>query len=370
MIAEDFSALNISRYQLRLKACRAVALPRFLGSTLRGAFGHALKETVCVMKHRDCERCLVADRCIYPYVFETPVPAGVRLLRGQKQAPHPFILTPPHAQLTAQTQRETPYQSAAEKPRSRHLTDGRMVRLVQSRATATDGRRHLKIGDELTFGLLLMGRAVEYMPYIVYAVSEMGHRGLGADRGRFQLSEVALRDERGGRKIIYTGATERIAAPVGATKSLSDLVRSRLDELATSTTIQSGGLRLKFLTPSRIRVEGDLQSESSFDLLARNLLRRVSMLAVVHGSSALELDFRGLIERAASVRTSSLQLHWWDWERYSNRQRTKLNMGGFVGEIEYAGEAIKEFLPLLVAGEILHVGSGTSFGLGRYEIAG
>jgi hypothetical protein len=36
--------------------------------------------------------------------------------------------------------------------------------------------------------------------------------------------------------------------------------------------------------------------------------------------------------------------------------------------VEYGGEAIEEFLPLVAAGEILHVGAGTSFGLGRYEI--
>lgn len=46
-----------------------------------------------------------------------------------------------------------------------------------------------------------------------------------------------------------------------------------------------------------------------------------------------------------------------------------MKLGGFIGEIEYKGEAITEFLPLIVAGEILHVGTGTSFGLGKYEIA-
>lgn len=42
-------------------------------------------------------------------------------------------------------------------------------------------------------------------------------------------------------------------------------------------------------------------------------------------------------------------------------------MGGFVGEIIFEGE-IEPFMPLLKAGEILHVGKGTSFGLGKYRI--
>src|SRR5882724_732634 len=95
MLPEDFAALDLSRYELRLRAFDAVGLPAYLGSTLRGAFGHALKDAVCVMPHRNCERCMVADRCGYPYIFETPPPQDLSLLRGQQCVPHPFILTPP-----------------------------------------------------------------------------------------------------------------------------------------------------------------------------------------------------------------------------------------------------------------------------------
>jgi len=72
--------------------------------------------------------------------------------------------------------------------------------------------------------------------------------------------------------------------------------------------------------------------------------------------------------RAASVKKCGESLQWDDWERYSNRQQTSMRLGGFVGEIEYRGEAIKDYLPLIAAGELLHVGAGTSFGLGKYEI--
>ena len=115
-------------------------------------------------------------------------------------------------------------------------------------------------------------------------------------------------------------------------------------------------------------MEGDLQAGLSFELLARNLLRRISMLAAVHGSEPMNLDYRGLIERAATIETHSSELNWWDWERYSNRQKTKMKLGGFAGEVVYEGKDIEGFLPLIAAGEILHVGAGTSFGLGKYEI--
>ncbi|HKQ08974.1 MAG TPA: CRISPR system precrRNA processing endoribonuclease RAMP protein Cas6 [Blastocatellia bacterium] len=127
-------------------------------------------------------------------------------------------------------------------------------------------------------------------------------------------------------------------------------------------------IRLNFQTPARIRVDGDLQQALTFELLVRNLLRRISLLAAVHGSGRLDVNYRALIEQASNVRTSASGLHWRDWERYSSRQKVKMNMGGFVGTIEYAGEEIQEFIPLIIAGEILHIGTGTSFGLGRYKL--
>lgn len=45
-----------------------------------------------------------------------------------------------------------------------------------------------------------------------------------------------------------------------------------------------------------------------------------------------------------------------------------MKLGGFVGEIKYQSPAIAEFLPLLLAGEILHIGGSTSFGLGKYQV--
>jgi hypothetical protein len=65
------------------------------------------------------------------------------------------------------------------------------------------------------------------------------------------------------------------------------------------------------------------------------------------------------------------ELRWLDWERYSHRQRTKMRLGGLMGEVEYGfadAMSMAEFLPLLILGELLHIGTSTTFGLGKYEI--
>jgi CRISPR/Cas system endoribonuclease Cas6 (RAMP superfamily) len=46
----------------------------------------------------------------------------------------------------------------------------------------------------------------------------------------------------------------------------------------------------------------------------------------------------------------------------------KMNFGGFVGDVGYRGDLINQFLPLLISGELLHIGTATSFGLGKYQI--
>lgn len=63
----------------------------------RGAFGRALQHVVCVTRTLDCPPCALKDRCLYPYVFETPPPPDAQIMRKYPAAPHPFVLTPPPA---------------------------------------------------------------------------------------------------------------------------------------------------------------------------------------------------------------------------------------------------------------------------------
>ncbi|MCS6804233.1 MAG: CRISPR system precrRNA processing endoribonuclease RAMP protein Cas6 [Acidobacteriota bacterium] len=328
-------------------------LPRYKGSTLRGAFGNALKRAVCIRRDLNCEICLVRPSCVYTQVFETLPPEGVAAFRGQKVAPHPYVLEPP-----------------------------------------LEEKQQYAPGEPLTFGLTLIGRAIDYLPYIIFALDQAGQKGLGQRRGRFVLESVAWRDGDGHERVIYESATQRLASGsfsmsaeewiahrhAQISSNLESSTLSNTAELHARTTggeseisnLQSSHLRLVFLTPVRLQVQGDLQGGISFELLVRNLLRRMWQLTLVHGGGELVLDHRAMIEQARSVMTVRNELRWLDWERYSNRQQTKMKLGGLVGEVEYgfAGAAeLGAFLPLVILGELLHVGKNTTFGLGKYEIA-
>jgi len=315
--------MRLGVFEFTLRAETEAWLPRFKGSTLRGAFGSALKHAVCIRNDFNCEVCLVRPSCVYTHLFETLPPEGVNAFRGQKHAPHPYVLEPP----------------LETKPR-------------------------YAPGERLTFGLTLIGRAIDYLPYVIFAIDQAGRRGLGQERGRFALESVTCRAADGEDRLIYDGTEKRLTSG-SFSLDVEEFIRRRFSPLEP-LNFKRLNLKLRFVTPTRIRVHGDLQSGVTFELLAKSILRRIWQVSTVHCGVELSVDHRHLIERAKEVHLVRSHLKWQDWERYSNRQQTRLRMGGFVGEIELTG-LDAEFLPVLALGELLHVGTGTTMGLGKFE---
>ncbi|MGE5586784.1 MAG: CRISPR system precrRNA processing endoribonuclease RAMP protein Cas6, partial [Clostridia bacterium] len=102
---------------------------------------------------------------------------------------------------------------------------------------------------------------------------------------------------------------------------------------------------------------------------ARSLLRRTSSLLYFHHGTRLDMDFRGFISEAETVRLAAHNTTWVDWERYSSRQDSRMKLGGLVGAATYEFSHARLagfFLPWLVLGEYVHVGKGCTFGLGRF----
>jgi hypothetical protein len=129
-------------------------------------------------------------------------------------------------------------------------------------------------------------------------------------------------------------------------------------------------LSLDFLTPARLKHKGRWVHEGPpFHVLVKTLLGRVSSLSYFHCGQRLEVDFRGLIDRAAEgACILDRSTGWQDWSRFSGRQQQRVEMGGLVGRVTYEGD-LSDYLPLLALGELVHVGKGTVFGNGQYTIA-
>jgi len=306
-------AMDYQKYSLQLRAVDRIRLPPYKGAAFRGGFGYAFRRVVCALKKKTCDDCLLKARCVYAYIFETPPPPGTKIMRKYTRAPHPFVIEPPEGNRTT-----------------------------------------YEPGEILPLEIVLVGKAIEFLPYFIYTFETLGEMGLGRERGKFHLETVL----QGGEKI-YDGATQTLKTPPEPPRPANAMKeRTGLD----------GTIALEFLTPTRIRYNKHLTVDLEFHILIRSLLRRIALLSYFHcGGDPEKIDFPGLIGRAEKVEVARRELEWGEWERYSTRQKTRMKLGGFVGRIDFAGD-LAPFLPYLHLGEGLHVGKATSFGLGRYRI--
>jgi hypothetical protein len=243
-------------------------------------------------------------------------------MRKYKAAPHPFVILPPD-----------------------------------------EKKREYNPGETLEFGLNLVGRIADYLPYFIYAFEELGRIGIGKGRGKYSLLNVASpQGDRGGEsRLVYSGA-EKVLTNSFKQHTFDDAVT------AAKSLSHQENLALRFLTPTRIIYSGQLAPRPEFHVIFRNLLRRLSLLSYFYCDGTPEdTDFRSLIEQAENIKTITQDYRWHDWERYSSRQETSMKLGGFLGTATYSGK-FNRFLPHLIMGQQLHVGKGTSFGLGKYII--
>jgi hypothetical protein len=115
-------------------------------------------------------------------------------------------------------------------------------------------------------------------------------------------------------------------------------------------------------------VRDQLATDVHFRALAFAMLRRTLELAHFHVPGAVvDWSFHRLLAQANGVRVAASDLRWHDWQRYSNRQQRKMTLGGFVGTVHVEGD-LAPFAALLRTAEIVHVGKGTTFGLGRLRL--
>jgi CRISPR-associated endoribonuclease Cas6 len=303
------------KFTFTLEPQEQMSMPVYKGSTVRGGFGTVFRRIVCALKRKDCGDCMLRSSCVYSYVFETSPQkdAAVMHMGTYEKIPHPFIIEPP-----------------------------------------PESRRQYGPGESFSFALVLVGRALDYLPYFIYTFEELGKVGLGRGRGKYSLQTV----ESNGIPVYLSAdrTVRRVDPEILVVPDAPEFGRAGIREIT-----------LRFLTPTRISYQRVLTHTLEFHVLIRNLLRRVGLLRYFHCEKVLpQWDHRAIIAQAGSVEIVRNHLQWHDWERYSTRQSAKLKMGGITGEITYRGE-IGPFLPMIKAGEILHVGKGTTFGLGKYE---
>lgn len=365
--------------RLALKPQETLKLPaQNKGNTLRGAFGSSFHRLVCVPECRSAQACPLAESCPYKLIFEPSPPHGSDRLSKNQDIPRPFIFRPP-----------------------------------------LDSRTTYEAGETFEFELVLLGTAVNYLPYFVLTFREVVSAGFGLNRARCELTEVqaiqvngqvpddgvqaigyggqgpgppvALHRPPVAGPLIYSSADQVFHQPEVST--LGDYVSARMPaicDLAPASllvTCHSSLVTVFFLSPTFLRADGQLIREPEFHHLFKRLRDRINALSTFYGPGPIDADFKALGDLAEKVRTVKHDVHWIERYRTSSKTHQRHELSGFVGSCiyDFSGVALplpsggginvvksrisndltsEALLPWLLAGEICHVGKHAAWGNG------
>lgn len=149
---------TFAHYRFTLHPQEPLVVPAFgKGTTLRGGFGTAFRRLACAT-------CELRYTCPYTKVFNPFVPPEAERLTKNQNIPRPFVIKAP---LETKTQ---------------YLP-----------------------GEPLCFDFVVVGEAIDYLPYFVVAWRELTENGFGLNRARCTLSVITSLNLHGEEQIVYDG---------------------------------------------------------------------------------------------------------------------------------------------------------------------
>ena len=305
-------------------------LPRFKSSAIRGGIGNMLLDEYCIRENyrkqnEECNNCDFVDECIVQRI------------------------------LYAKMDIEPKFMSA-----------GNSIGYI---VECDDTRELFESGDELRFKLILFGKNIFYLSQYLSAVYRLGQAGLGKEKTKYDVVSVCnvfnkpiLQDNN-----IYKDRYVILTVDDYVEYRKKKLVEN-FDELDDINTI-----RIKMITPISIKKQGEYLKSFDVKDFMDNLYRRIYMMNCFEGIekelSRLELDdyYPKLLQEES---------RYVEIPRYSGRKNQKIYLKGLYGSMtidlssvrEKTGANINKMLEDLFIGELLHVGSNTSFGFGKYVI--
>jgi CRISPR/Cas system endoribonuclease Cas6 (RAMP superfamily) len=300
--------LRIATLSFKLKFQKDGHLYPWLGSVFRSAFGAVLRSLSCGLKDGTCSSCILAASCAYGYLFDSPVPSDLATEQGSHK-PHPFVFKPP---------------------------------LLES----------VETGQSIDLGLTLVGKALDYLPYIVLSVRELGRRGLGRHQVRFNVLDL-----------VCTRTGHEIDLDRPSTSGIA------FDLPLPSNPCKSGNsqsFKILFKTPLRLKFRNQRMFRFGFRPFVFAAIRRVELLTLWHCGHDVFGGYNHLLAESENAKLLSDRTYFHDWMRFSRTQGQRIPVGGILGQVELEGD-YKVFSELFEAARFLGVGNQTSFGLGQVD---
>lgn len=315
--------LEVLRLRVSLRLASEARLPPFKGALIRGALGYALQRvgcpSVCWGQSSRCPSAIPS--CAYRELFELELPPGRTVLHDLRDAPRPFVIEPPH-----------------------------------------DHRRHYAAGDLLETGMLLFGRSINLLAYVILAFIDAARAGLGRYQVPARLEQV---------EALAYGQPFGIPIYRDDNSVFSDHVLPifNLSELSCQAANLPSHIRLVLRTPLRIKTDGRFLKTFDLPTLVQAIAWRLYVLNYCYGSDPWNVDYQSAITAARQAIVAQDATYWVDWERSSTRpdKRQSMTLGGLMGSVVLDNVPLV-VRSLLLAASVVHAGKACVFGHGQLEL--
>ena len=231
-------------------------------------------------------------------------------------------------------------------------------------------------GETFAFGISMFGTTIQFLPYIVLSVQQMGQtQGLGKPihagyrRGRFRLVRIEETNPlTGASEVLFEAGNPVVRMP--RLPVTPEQIAAASEALSRALATRDNRLTVEFLTPTRIVQDERLAHRPDFVPLMARLVDRIGTLRSQFASDPpVSYEEKGsLLALANDVECVRDETMWWDVKGHSTRLGRAQPLGGFVGRATYRAKEWAPLLPWLLWGASTHVGKNAVKGEGWYRL--
>lgn len=297
--------------------------PFFIGSQVRGAMGWALKDVVCV-SDKKCKNCKFKNSCVYFDFYE------------QKNAYHGYRLD---------------FELGLKEYKFSVILFEKEVQNAPLIAAAL----HKMLCEN---GLEIAGQIVKFRHFELFINDELCFDGKDLNlplnfAQEFILTQNLSQNSSKNLQNLKSNLNQNLSS------NLNQNFSENLSEILNPQNFPKA-CKIELLTPLRIKKDNVFVRSESLefkDILSSIFQRKNAILGKEREKSPI---FQGEISRQ--------NLHFTELTRKSNRQKTKMNLGGIMGEIFVRNLDAKSY-EMLKLGELIALGKQCSFGLGKIKVS-
>jgi len=305
--------LRLTPLQVVLQTTSEWKGPAIKAMLLRSGLGYHLRAQECLTGAAACEGCLRTSQCWYATAFDSAGNVASRsdalLHHGDARVSHPYYL-----------------------------------------ATAPLFERELAAGSFLPCLLTVFGQPDPLLSKILSALKSAGRSARWGGGFRICRYASALTPD--------SSTTIQRQPQIGLVGAMP--------RWKPNPTASLNAVRLRFLSPLRLRIAGTVEREPAFPEIVRALLRRIHILAGLYSRVKLEQGWaQSLVDLARTAQVVHSQWTFVGETRRSGRQHRSIPIDGVLGELTVAGD-LSRLWPFLDAGQWTGVGASTSHGLGCF----